>query len=352
MAFMDVTAMERRDPASGLIRLGVVLSALEKERRSGLLKVEDEGRTHLVLVSKGHIAGVYFDCDNTLMTGVQQLSSGDSLENLFASIRPKISFNDLPAVRNGYETVTADRVVLHGVASRLDLFDPRPLQERIPVDVLKLERDGLARAMNAGLSPKESEFVLSLHIPTPSAMALWKRGLKPRHAGALIVGLNLLGCFPEWEPGDLPRIPAVSRLLRKMAGDLPPHDILGVSKDASKEEIDRAFRRLSFEIHPDRLGFVSEKEKQGAIKAFELLSAAHAQLKVSRRSPEVRFKPQSPSSDLSSTQGPWIGHLNAAKTAESQGSRRQAQVSALRALSCSPPPDIAVELKRILQSCA
>jgi hypothetical protein len=349
---MDGTAaMERRDPASGLIRLGVALCSLEKERRSGVLTVEDRGRTHLAFMSEGRIAEVSFDCGCGSGAEVYH-RYGDHPEDLFKSVRPKISFDERQDGRQGRQTVTADKVVLLGVAQRLDLFDPRPLQERIPLSVLKLERDGIARMMNAGLTESEKEFIWSLQIPTPLVMAIWKRGLSPRHAGALIVGLNLLGCFPEWEPGDLPRMTAVSRLLRKMNGNLLPHEILGVSTVASKEEIDRAFRKLSFEIHPDRFGFGADKDRQDATRAFELLSEAHAKLKASRRSPKVRLQQSSSSSECLSSQGTWTVHLHAAKEAESRGSRRQAQASALRALSCSPPPDIASELKRILQSCA
>ena len=41
-----------------------------------------------------------------------------------------------------------------------------------------------------------------------------------------------------------------------------PYDILGVKKDASSEEIKKAYRRLSLEHHPDRNGGSVESKQR------------------------------------------------------------------------------------------
>jgi len=50
--------------------------------------------------------------------------------------------------------------------------------------------------------------------------------------------------------------------------------ILGVSKNASDDEIKKAFRKLSLKYHPDRQGGKSEKEKKEAEEKMKEISAA------------------------------------------------------------------------------
>ena len=51
------------------------------------------------------------------------------------------------------------------------------------------------------------------------------------------------------------------------------YDILGVSRDASKEEIKKAYRKLALEYHPDRNKSTDAEEKFKAInEAYEILS--------------------------------------------------------------------------------
>ena len=44
------------------------------------------------------------------------------------------------------------------------------------------------------------------------------------------------------------------------------YNILGVDRNASQDEIKKAFRKISLKYHPDRLSNKSDKEKKGTAK--------------------------------------------------------------------------------------
>uniref|UniRef100_T1JZH7 J domain-containing protein n=1 Tax=Tetranychus urticae TaxID=32264 RepID=T1JZH7_TETUR len=50
------------------------------------------------------------------------------------------------------------------------------------------------------------------------------------------------------------------------------YEVLGVDKDASEEEIKKAFRRLSLKHHPDRFPSASEEEKKPITAKFQVLA--------------------------------------------------------------------------------
>ena len=53
------------------------------------------------------------------------------------------------------------------------------------------------------------------------------------------------------------------------------YKLLGVSKDATKEEISKAYKKLALKYHPDRQAGKTEKEKKDAEETFKKLSEAY-----------------------------------------------------------------------------
>jgi hypothetical protein len=185
-------------------------------------------------------------------------------------------------------------------------------------------------------------------------MALWKRGLNPQRAGAVVVALNLLGAFEEWTPGDLPRITAVNQVYRMIQNARPDHELLGVSPGAPAREVDRAFRKLSLMLHPDRLTGLSETETQRAKDAFVQVSRAHERLKRSRRSRPVSCRSgfASASDGGGEMSAPWFALLEQTRTSEAEGDMVRARIFAVKTLALAPPGEVVSELKRILRRVA
>ena len=56
-----------------------------------------------------------------------------------------------------------------------------------------------------------------------------------------------------------------------------PWEILGVAKTASPKEIRTAFRRLSYDFHPDRI-IINKMTYDEATEKFKILTAAYTKL--------------------------------------------------------------------------
>ena len=54
------------------------------------------------------------------------------------------------------------------------------------------------------------------------------------------------------------------------------YEILGVSKNATPEEMKKAYRKLSMALHPDRQAGKSDAEKKEAEEKFKDVNAAYA----------------------------------------------------------------------------
>jgi len=64
------------------------------------------------------------------------------------------------------------------------------------------------------------------------------------------------------------------------------YNILGIDKNASEDDIKKAFRKLSLKWHPDRHANDSEKEKKEAEEKFKEIAEAYGVLS----DPEKRSK--------------------------------------------------------------
>jgi hypothetical protein len=332
--------IERRDPASGILKLGALLSSAHWHGWTGALRVLDRGLVHSIPVIRGNIAAGSSRIDPLL-------------QQLFVLPRPFAVFEERPVEALEALLIDPEPLVVQGVKGRRDLFEPRTLVERIPVEVLRLSPKVAQRLGQFGLDPDETAFVHRLTVPTPLTLALWKRGLDPGHASAVVVALNLLGAFEEWRPGDLPRPSLVSRLCRMIRNATPDHELFGVDADAPQREVDRAFRKLSLVLHPDRFMGMSGPEAERAKETFVHLSRAHARLRRSRRSRSVGRREAVARTDLASA-GPdtLAGLVHCARVAADRGDISGARRFAVKALALSPPKDTAVELKALLRRVA
>lgn len=64
-----------------------------------------------------------------------------------------------------------------------------------------------------------------------------------------------------------------------------PYAVLGLTADASEAEIDRAYRRLITQYHPDRLGGVAEDLRKQAEEKAREINRAYDRIKKLRSKP-------------------------------------------------------------------
>jgi hypothetical protein len=344
--------MERRDPISPVLRLGTVLANARRDGRTGLIEVQDRGHVHEISIRAGSIVDV--TVDGSL---VEQPRPHDPFPaytkaaSLFALPRPHIIWTP-GSMETRARVLDPMRVVLGGVTGRRDLFDPVVLLERIPVQTLSIPKHKTHLIEELPLTRREREFLYRLQVPTPIPMALWKRGLDPRYAGALIVALNLLGVWgSEWEPGLLPRLTAAVKILRRLQSSANDFDLLGITDDSNPRATDKAFRRLSLDLHPDRVSRLPKSEAKMAQTAFKGAASAYERIRSSRRSRPVR----APSADLVARvnlvkcrPSGWRELYTETLRARGAGNTVRARAFAIKTLAMSPPKDVRTEIMQII----
>lgn len=337
--------MERRDPAAGVLELGRVLASARKACRSGRVEVRDAGKVHAISIDTGAISDVSLDGAQSPPGEHEADSLKSRVKDLFGLERPHVLWFPESAERGGAQKLDSASVVLEGVSKRSDLFDPRPLVDRIPVDRLRVDPARASLLRHLKLKSEEFDFLRKLTVPTPVPMILWKRGLRPERAAVLLVALNLIGLFEgEWEPGDFPRLTEALRIARRLRSACSDFELLGLGEEASSAEVDKAFRILALSLHPDRLGGFAEKEQSAAQSAYQAASAAYERIKRTRRSRPVTARG---GREFSSNT---LYDLAAeARRAAICGDSARARAYALKALALAPPDGVKRELFSILK---
>lgn len=61
-----------------------------------------------------------------------------------------------------------------------------------------------------------------------------------------------------------------------------PYSVLGVDKNATDEEIKKAYRRLAMKYHPDKVEGLGEDVKRNAEAQFREINEAYEQIKSER----------------------------------------------------------------------
>ena len=70
---------------------------------------------------------------------------------------------------------------------------------------------------------------------------------------------------------------------REPAYDMPTaYTTLGISPNATDDEVKKAYRRMAMEYHPDKQVNVSEQEKQAAAEKFRAANKAYEHIKQQR----------------------------------------------------------------------
>ena len=316
--------IERRDPCAPVLKLGTLLTQVRRHDVNGAISLKSGGDTHRIVIAHGTISEV---------KGPQGVLPRQNAATVFSLQRPLVTFRAESTASADSRYLDPVHLLIHGLTTRQDLFQPVVFNERVPVSTLRIDDGQLWNLRKLPFTAEELAFFKRLAHDTPVPMILWKRGLKPAHAASLLATLNLLGVWRDtWQPGYLPTIHVAHRIAKRMEKGADAHQLLGLPVTASTAEVDRAFRQLSFELHPDRNhGQPSETKKQ-CEAAFAAVSTAYQQLKAQRVS-----RRQRPVVHRAADTSLWQRALAEAETAMQQGNLQLAKKHAISGLLLNPP---------------
>ena len=63
-----------------------------------------------------------------------------------------------------------------------------------------------------------------------------------------------------------------------------PYKVLGISKDATDDEVKKAYRKMAMKYHPDRVAGMSEELQRNAAEQMKEINEAYEQIKSIRPS--------------------------------------------------------------------
>lgn len=328
--------IERRDPCKPILLLGTTLSAAKNTHASGKIVLQTHREQHHVQFADGKVSAV---------TGPWGPIDAERATDIFSLNRPVIRWENGASINSHSPLIDPAHLLVKGVAHRQELFDPISFVDRVPVETLQVDSSLLYELKKLPFSQNDIRFLKQLRLPTPIAMILWKRGLAPQQAASLLTALNLLGIWKNiWSPGDLPQLTAATKILRLHHRNADNFQLLGLQLGACAKDVDRAFRQLSFELHPDRLAHTSKDQKN----AFAIISNAYNQLRQKRIQHSRRKRPVAATPDTSL----WQRALNQAEAALQQGNAKLAKKHALNGLTLHPPPFAKSRFTRFLSIAA
>ncbi|MBN2529373.1 MAG: J domain-containing protein [Deltaproteobacteria bacterium] len=331
--------IERRDPCAPVLKLGSMLTQVRHHDVNGAISLEAGRESHQIIIAKGSICEV---------RGPGGMVKDERATDVFALNRPLVTFAPHVLALSSRRILDPVHLLISGMTRSQDLFDPVLFKDRVPVTALNIEYGQLLALRKLPFLEEEKAFFSRLLHPTPVPMILWKRGLCPSHAAALLTTLNLLGVWAtDWRPGHLPRIHPAQRILKQLATIIDDYQLLGLPKDASPADVDKAFRRISFELHPDRNQGQSLEIRSVCDTAFGAVSAAYQRLKQQRTSRRKR-----PVVHRAADTRLWQDALTAAETALIQGQVQLARKHAIRGLLLNPPDFAKARFQTLLQQAA
>lgn len=316
--------IERRDPFSPVLKLGTLLTGSRHRHVNGAISLSSGENRHIIRIEKGTISAI---------TGPEGPLDTRNATHVFSLPRPLVTFVSTPENNGQQRLLDPVHLLIQGLCTRTDLFEPTSFHERVPMSALSIDSHQLSALRQLPFTREELTFFGELSHPTPIPMILWKRGLEPSHAAAMLTALNLLGVWRDtWKPGQLPRQHTAHRILRLVSREADDYELLGLSPGADFSDVDRAFRRLSFELHPDRAQMQPEDTQAAISDAFTNVSAAYQRLKSQRHSRRKRpVVSRAPDTIL------WQQALAAAESALQQGNVLLARKHAINGLLLNPP---------------